>query len=103
MLHSQIYSLLEVSVSDWLVDDYSDGSRADVVDDARPSYVVLVGERLVLSCVGHDIDNVANLEDAEVRRGVDLAALLEPPLEHVARTRSVTLSVRNVEHSCGRL
>ena len=77
--------------------------------------VVLVGHALLLSSVRLNIDDVTNAVVGEVGRQLDgamvymitlslreqsekaLARTLEPPLEHVARTRPVTEGVRHLE------
>ena len=77
--------------------------------------VVLVGHTLLLRSIRLNVDDVTNTEVGEVRRKLDGAVLygaclsgwrrdirskvrtLEPPLEHVARTRAVTEGVRHLE------
>ena len=52
MLNSQVHSLLEISVTDFLVDDDSDGGFGHVVNDAGFAVVDFVGhlKTLFISC-----------------------------------------------------
>jgi len=59
--------------------------------------VILVWHSLLLSSVRLDVDNVSDLEDAEVGRHPDHATLFEPALEHVAGAATVTEGVRHFE------
>lgn len=60
MLDSDIDSLLEVSVANFLVDDHSNGCFCDVVDDAGLTVVDLIGHALLYGAVDFDVDYVAN-------------------------------------------
>lgn len=77
-----------------LVDNDTDSSRCNIVDDACPPMVVLVWHALLLRSVGLDVHNVTNLVDSHILRELDTAMVLETNLEHVARARSVTIAVR---------
>ena len=46
VLNTDVDTLLEVTVSDWLVDDYAEGGLCDVVDNAGLSVVPLVWETM---------------------------------------------------------
>lgn len=90
MLNSQVDSLLEVSVANNLVDDNTNGRLSDVEHDTGLTVVKLVRHTLVDGSVGLDVDDVANLVGLQVGGQVGGAILLEPLLEHVPGTGSVT-------------
>ena len=75
VLNTDVHSLLDVAVADDLVDNNTDRMRGYVVYDAGSSMVELVGHALLLSCVGLDVDDVANAVVDEVRRHLNGAML----------------------------
>merc|ERR1739841_156720 len=83
VLNPQVHSLLHVTVTNDLVDNNTDCSWGDVVDDTRSAVVVFVRHALLFSGVGLDVDNVTNVVSAEVGRKPDRTSLLETALEHV--------------------
>ncbi|QFZ30149.1 hypothetical protein EJF18_70223 [Clavispora lusitaniae] len=90
VLDSQVDLLLNVSVTNNLVDDDTDSRLGDVENDTGLTLVVLVRHTLLDRTVGLDVDNVSNLVDLQVRRQWNCPVLLEVTLEHVTSTRSVT-------------
>jgi len=90
VLDTEVHSLLDVTVANNLIDDDTDSVGGDIVDNASPSVVVFVRHTLLLGSVGFDVDEVTNAVVDEVCRHFDGAMVLEAPLEHVARTRTVT-------------
>lgn len=92
VLDSQVNLLLDVSVTNNLVDDDTDRRLGDVENDTSLTVVVLVRHTLLDRTVGLDVNNVADLVDGQVRRQVHKSVLLEVTLEHVTSTRSVTAS-----------
>lgn len=90
VLDTEVHPLLDVAVADDLVDNDTDSVGGDVVDDSSPSVVVFVRHTLLLGGVCLDIDDVTDAVVNEVRRQFNGAMVLEAPLEHVARTRTVT-------------
>lgn len=78
MFHSDVYSLLDVSVTDFLVDDDADGGLGYVVDDTSLSVVNLEWHTLLYGTVGSDINDITNPE-----------FLLDP--NHIPRIRSCSL------------
>ena len=116
VLDSEVHSLLHVSVSDDLVDNDSDSSSGDVVDDSGSTkainissgivriaaevgddgpVVVLVRHTLLLSGVGLDVDDISDLVDSEEGREGDHSFRLESSLEHITRTRAHSEGVRH--------
>ena len=93
VLNSQVQSLLNVSVTDHLVNDNTDGGLGNVVDNTSLTVVKLVWHTLLDRTIGLDIDNVTNFVDLQVGGQWDGTILPEVPLEHVTCTRSVTVSV----------
>jgi len=77
MFDADVDALLEVSVTDWLVEDDTDGRFGDVVDDARLSVVVLVRHALLYGTVADHVDDVSDSVLLEIDRHVDAAGLLE--------------------------
>jgi len=59
MLHTQAHTLLNVSVSNDLVYDNTNGVWCDVVHDACSAVVVFVGHTLLLCGISLDIDNIS--------------------------------------------
>ncbi|KAF7581256.1 hypothetical protein FOB63_003893 [Clavispora lusitaniae] len=90
VLDSQVDLLLDVSVTNNLVDDDTDSRLGDVENDTGLTLVVLVRHTLLDRTVGLDVDNVSNFVDLQVRRQWNCPVLLEVTLEHVTSTRSVT-------------
>lgn len=74
-------------------------ARSDVVHNTGTAVVVFVGHALLLRRVGLDVDNVSNMELAQVGRGLDGAVVLKSTGEHVARTRAETERVRHAGSS----
>lgn len=90
VLNSEVDTLLNVSVTNHLVDDDTDGGSGNVVDDTGLTVVVLVWHTLLDGTVGLDVNDVTNLVDLQVGREWDGTSLLEVTLESVTSTRSVT-------------
>ena len=68
MFNSQVDSLFQVSVSNNLVDDNTNGSLGNVVDDTGLTVVVFVWHTLLDGTVGLDVNNVTNLVGLQVSR-----------------------------------
>jgi len=99
VLDPDIYPFLDVTVADDLVDDDTDSTGGDIVDNASSTMVVFMWHALLLGSVGLDVDNVTNPEVDEVRREFDETLLLEFALEEIAGTRPVTERVRHFKDS----
>lgn len=95
MLDPDVYSLLDVSVANDLVDDDTNSPGGDVVDDASPPVVmrsksrvvrgeisdkpvvVFVRHTLLLRSVCLDVDDITDPKVNEVRRELDETLLYE--------------------------
>ena len=73
VLDSDIDALLDVAVSDNLVDDNTNGMRSDVVYNASAPMVEFMGHTLLLGGIGLDVDNIANAVVHKERRQLDRA------------------------------
>lgn len=93
VLNTEVDTLLEVSVTNNLVDDDTNRGLGDVVDDTSSTLVPLVWHTLLDSTVTLDIDNVADLVGLHVSGQWNDTILLEVPLEHVTSTRSVSRAI----------
>lgn len=93
VLDSQVNLLLNVSVTNNLVDDDTDGSLGNVENDTGLTVVVLVWHTLLDRTVGLDVHNVTNLVSLQVSRQRNGSVLSKVTLEHVTSTRSVTVTV----------
>ena len=60
MLQPHIHSLLDVSVSDLLVENHPDRGFRDVVDDARLAVVDFVGHAFLLRAIVLNVDYVSD-------------------------------------------
>ena len=105
MLDPNVHPLLDVTVADDLVDDDTNGTGGDIVDNASPAaaarkscvryetrsrdepMVVFVGHALLLGSVGLDVNNVTNPEVNEVCREFDVALLCKSEVIQECRER----------------
>ena len=83
VFNSQADSLLDVSVTNDLVDDNTDSRLGHVVHNTSLTLVELVRHTLLDGTVGLDVDNVTNFVDLQIGRQGDSAMLSEVTLEHV--------------------
>jgi len=90
VLHTDVNSLFDESVSNTLVDDHTNGAGCNVVDNSSSAVVEFMGHALLLSGIGFDVHIVSNPVRNKEGRQFDGAVFFEPPLEHVARTRPQT-------------
>lgn len=90
MFYPQVDPLLHIPVPYDLVHNHANGPRGDIVNDSSPAMVVLVGHTLLLSGVGLDVDDISDFVDSHKSGEGDHSLVLEPALEHVARTRPHT-------------
>jgi len=90
VLDTEVDTLLKVSVPYDLVDDHTDCGWRDVVYDSSSSVIVLVGHTLLLGGIRLDVDDISNVVVDEEGGQLGRSVVLEPLLEHVARTRPVT-------------
>lgn len=97
VLNSDVDTLLHVSTVDDLVDDHTNSSGGNVVNDTGLAVVELVGHTLLLRRVGLDVNDVTNSVGDEEGGDVGGTVLLETPPEHVARSRSHTERVRHLD------
>lgn len=119
VLHTDVYSLLNVTVTDDLVDDNTDGVGGDIVDDtgtailyhdplaslvvkcpsANIPVVVLVRHTLLLGRIRLDVDDISNAVRNQVGRQLNrtvfcVSLLVQPPLpkpQSIRRTLEATL------------
>jgi len=87
---SDVDSLLEVAVSDWLVEDDADGGFGYVVDDSGLAMVEFVWHALLDGSVTHHIDDVSDFVLVEVGGYSDSSSLLEASREGVSCTGTET-------------
>lgn len=66
VLHSDVNSLFNIAVADNFVDDNTDSTRSNVVDDAGATMVEFVGHAFLLSSISFNVNNVANTVVDEV-------------------------------------
>jgi len=90
VLDSEVDSLLDVSVLDLLVDNDTDSTLRDVVDDASLSVVNLVGHSLLDSSVGLDINDVSDFVLAQIRRQFNHTTRPETACKRITRTSTET-------------
>jgi len=90
VLDSQVDSLLDVPVLDLLVDDDTDSTFRNVVDDASLSVVNLVWHTLLNSTVRLDINDVSDFVLAQVGGQLDHTLLPELSGERIARSCAET-------------
>lgn len=95
VLNTEVDTLLEVSVTNNLVDDDTNRGLGNVIDDTSSTLVPLVWHTLLDSTVTLDIDNVADLIGLHVGGQWNDTILSEVPLEHVTSTRSVSRAIQN--------
>lgn len=119
VLHTDVYSLLDVTVTNDLVDDNTDGVGGDIVDDtgtatlhhdplaflvvkcpsANIPVVVLVRHTLLLGRIRLDVDDISNAVGNQVGRQLNrtvfcVLLLVQPPLpkpQSIRRTLEATL------------
>lgn len=96
VLNSQVNTLLDVTVTNNLVDDNTNRRLGDVVNNTSLTVVVLVWHTLLDRTVGLDVHNVTNLVGLQVGGERNSTSLLEVSLEGVSSTGSVTTTVLGV-------
>jgi hypothetical protein len=93
MLRADVESLLNLPVSDDLVDDDADGSGVDVEYLGSTAVVDLVGHALVDGTIDLDIDELAALEGGEVVGHLNGTVLAEGLGEFRTSSGSVSLRI----------
>lgn len=96
VLDSYIDPLLNVSMPDLLVDDYTDGGLGDVVHDTSLSVVDLVRHTFLHSPVDLDIDDVAHSVCLQISVQGDHALLAKVAAEGIASARSLSVRVTHL-------
>ena len=96
MLNAEVDTLLEVSVTNNLLHNNTNGGLGDVVDNTGLTVVELVGHTLLDRTVGLDVNDVTDLVDLQVGGKGNGTMLLEVTRESVTSTRSVTAAVLNL-------
>ena len=105
MLDPNVHPLLDVTVADNLVDDDTNSTGSDIVDNPSPAaatckycvryearsrdepMIVFVGHALLLGSVGFDVDNVTNPVVKEVCREFDETLLCKSEVSQKSRER----------------
>jgi len=93
VLDTDVDSLLDVSVADFLVDDDADGGAGHVVDDAGLAVVDFVWHTLLDCAVGFDVDDITDSICFHVRAESDHALLAMLAAERIARAGAKTCGV----------
>ena len=93
MLHSDVNSFGDDSVSDLLVDDDSDGSGVDVEDSSSSSVIVFIGHAFMDGSINDNIDNITNFIGGECFGDMNRSMLLESFSEFVSGSSLITVAV----------
>ncbi|KAH3660611.1 hypothetical protein OGATHE_004943 [Ogataea polymorpha] len=92
VLDSNVQSFLNVSVSNNLVDNHTNGALGHVKDDTSLSVVVFVWHTLLDGSVDLDVDDVSDLVGLEVHGHRQRSVLLEVTTESVTSSGSQTMT-----------
>lgn len=93
VLNTEVDTLLEVSVTNNLVDKNTDGGLGNVVNNTGLTVVELVGHTLLDGTIGLNVNNVSDLVNLQVGRQRNGTILLVVTRESVTSTRSVTAAI----------
>lgn len=95
VLNADVDALLDVTVTDLLVDDDTQSTRGNVEDDTSLSVIESVGHTLLASRVGLDIHIVTDLVSLHVGGQGDHTMLAKVASEQVASAGTLTKGVRH--------
>lgn len=90
VLNADTDTLLDLTVTNGLVDNDTEGTLGDVEDDTSLAMVELVGHTLLDGTVGLDVNEVTDLVGLHVGGELDHAMLAEVTGEEMASTGTVT-------------
>lgn len=95
VLNADTDTLLDLTVTNGLVNNDTEGTLGDVEDDTSLTVVELVGHTLLDGTVGLDVNEITDLVGLHVGGELDHAMLAEVTGEEMASTGTVTKGMRH--------
>ena len=96
MLHSDVNSLGNNSLSDLFIDDNSNGPGVYVEDSAGSSVIVLIGHAFVDGSINHNVNDISDLVGGQSLRDVDSTMLFKSLFKFVSGSAFVSVAVSHL-------
>ena len=101
MFDADVNAFFDETTTDALVDDESEGSGRDVVNDSSATVVELVRHTLMDRTVSLDINEITDLVGDHVSGQLGGSMFAELASEHVTSASAITMRMRHLKKGMG--